>query len=113
MVDTDTGEITVSQVLLELLREKQSEKSILAVFNWEGHELYIVKVQRPVYPKGGEWLIYDEACMIMQTFDIPMTDDLFLDMDAHRTYMRYYWGFRAKGDFSVLVDVPCHQERKW
>jgi len=107
------GEIRVSDVLIELLGAKQSEEVILEVFTWEGHELYIVKVQRPVYPVDGEWLVYDQKCSIMQTFTIPPTDNLFLDMKERDTYKRYYWGFRHEGDFSVLVDVPCHQERGW
>lgn len=112
MVETE-GEILVADVLIELLREKQSEKVILEVFTWEGHELYIVKVQRPIYPPDGDWLMYDEGCSILETFTIPLTDRLFLDMEERETYKRYYWGFRHKGEFSVLVEVPCHQERTW
>lgn len=112
MVTTEEG-ISVDDIILELLREKCSEKSIIDGFAMEGRSLYIVKVQRPVYPVNGEWLVYDEWLNIIQTFTIPLTDNLFLDMKERDTYKRYYWGYKHDDDFSVLVDVPCHQERRW
>ena len=106
-------EVDVADLVIELLGEKRSEENIIEAFAMEGHELYIVKVQRPVYPVDGDWLMYDEGRSILETFTIPLTDRLFLDMKKRETYKHYYWGFKHDNDFSVLVEVPCHQERRW